>query len=641
MKASEELRNIPIPLTKEPYVNTCLYHAGYEKDTGLERYWISSWNSNVGSTGLLINENGIERTFRFKRDGSSGLAKFGFYSACYAGNDIMWLCGDLAQVFRLDLSTGDIQGYLTGAPSYLVFAGMVYDEPTGKLFFSAYAPPVEMSVSFDTRKLETVKIYKGPMPGTTCRGSISNGDGTYTVAYLENGVNTSHYGVWDPVKETFEEVLSTQNGLALNGLYVDGKVYCATCWYDPITRTFSKENICETPAHFFGRRGNIAYGAVSYGEDTQIISWDMTGSKYKILATVKFSGGTLMQLTRDDKIAGATYYGDFFKFDLEGNKLMERELDGRSIGSLDCLMLTDGDLLIGTPFITQRFWIYDLNTGVGYDAGRAADGGGEVLQTAEIGGKIYMSSYTKGRLVEFDPKKPANFPENPRIVAAPQNSMRPVCSTNDGESFYYISNHPYGFSGSEATKYNTRTGETVTLDSPVDGLSMRTLFYNKKHNVLISGSTVETDCYVAKETADICCLAALNVSDLHPVAIFDCEKGVRSVSILGPIDDDRYIALLNGSRERPVIVDVSNAYDGNLDISHVSEIAPEGWMLYSGREGYFVRGGGGTIDLYRCVGGKWNKEKNIIATNHYMRAFVSKERLLLATRTTIDIYDIF
>jgi len=61
----------------------------------------------------------------------------------------------------------------------------------------------------------------------------------------------------------------------------------------------------------------------------------------------------------------------------------------------------------GTPFITQRFWEVDFRTRRGRDCGRATSGVGEVLQTWSLRGKVYLASYTRGELVEYDPAAPA------------------------------------------------------------------------------------------------------------------------------------------------------------------------------------------------------------------------------------------
>ncbi|MBE6552344.1 MAG: hypothetical protein E7665_09475 [Ruminococcaceae bacterium] len=642
----KEYKNIPIPITKEPYVNTFLYPAGFEKETGIERYWVSSWNSNVGSTGILVNENGEEKTFRFQKDSSSPLAKCGFYSACYAGDDIMWLAGDLSQIFRLDLSTGEITGFKTGAPSGLIFAGMAYDEATKKLFFSAFVPPREVSVSFDTVKRETVRIYDDTITATCSYGNIPNGDGTYTVTYIDKNSGNWRYAIWDPHEECLTEAVVTKYEIPNMPLMKDGKAYISRgserFWYDPSDRSFSKENICNRSAIFFGSKGDVAYGAEHTGGEAQILSWDMKGSEHKVLCSVPNSNGQMMRLTRDEKIIVVTIYGDFYKFDSDGNRLMFKELDSRSYGALDCLILTNDGILVGTPFITQRFWVHDLNTGIGYDAGRAADGGGEVLQVRELNGKVYMASYTQGRLTEYDPKKPANFPENPRIVAAPKNSMRPKCQANDGTNFYYISNHPYGKSGCEITKYNTLTGELLCNDSPVDGLAFWSMQYNKKYNVLVAGSTVATDCGIAKETADICCLAVFSADTLELIALLNCEKGVRIVTVAGSVNEDEYLIFMNGSARNAYVMDISKVLsEGKITCAPAEFSMPDGWYIHAERDGYFVHGANGKVDLVRVANNKCESVKVVIENNNYRRGFVSNGYLLASTYTTIDMFKIF
>src|SRR4051812_45666483 len=105
--------SVPIPKTRDPFVNTNLISLGPDQD-GQERFWISTWNSNVGPLAVMVTETGAARVYRFpaRGDGTRG----GYYSAALEDPDTLWLCGSLSRVVRLTLSTGKYEEFPTGAP---------------------------------------------------------------------------------------------------------------------------------------------------------------------------------------------------------------------------------------------------------------------------------------------------------------------------------------------------------------------------------------------------------------------------------------------------------------------------------------------------------------------------------------------
>ncbi|MBR5479961.1 MAG: hypothetical protein IKU84_07255 [Clostridia bacterium] len=58
-----KIKKFSVPLTRDPFVNTPLIHAGFDTDSGEERFWISTWNANVGCLGALVTPNGKSRTY--------------------------------------------------------------------------------------------------------------------------------------------------------------------------------------------------------------------------------------------------------------------------------------------------------------------------------------------------------------------------------------------------------------------------------------------------------------------------------------------------------------------------------------------------------------------------------------------------
>ena len=62
---------IPVPRTRDPFVNTPLRSVGPGAD-GVERFWISTWNSTSGCLAALVTEDGRHRIYRFPEFGGFG-----------------------------------------------------------------------------------------------------------------------------------------------------------------------------------------------------------------------------------------------------------------------------------------------------------------------------------------------------------------------------------------------------------------------------------------------------------------------------------------------------------------------------------------------------------------------------------------
>ncbi len=94
-----------------PFINTPLLRLTPDPGTGLDRFWISTWNSNEGSLAALVDESGRHRIYRFGSPRHPG-----FYSAVQEDDDTLWLCGWLSEVVRFSLRTGYRTDVPAGAP---------------------------------------------------------------------------------------------------------------------------------------------------------------------------------------------------------------------------------------------------------------------------------------------------------------------------------------------------------------------------------------------------------------------------------------------------------------------------------------------------------------------------------------------
>lgn len=519
-----------IPKTRDPFINTPLTPAGIDPITGEERFFISTWNSNTGCLGALVTENECKKIYRFKKVENT-IIYCGAYSAVCTDNDTMWLISDLQAFVRLTLSTGEYEVFYTGARSGLVFAGMQYNKETQKLLAFAFAYPCLCGVSFDIEKKTTCKIYENFTKATIAHGGFRNVDGTHTVRF------TTEYSSlyrWNPYEETLEELFPISADASMTKSIVDptGRVYVPyEGWLDTSAFTFDKSSAPRQEAIWFSLRNGIAYGYKIGVKGCEIFRWDTKSGDTKFICSAPDGGAC--DATKNGNIIDVNLYGQVYVFSPEGKLINTYTLDSDAIGHVDCLTRVGDRFLLGTPFITQRFWLIDTVTGKSFDAGRASPGLGEVLRVWHIDGKAYMASYTEGVLTEFDPERDINFPENPRVVASPEHAMRPVADAKKGNTIYYASNHHYGIIGCVLSKYDTVSEEELHIDDPLYAQHIISLRYDKSRDILIGSTTYMTDCNVTAPKSDLCYVLEIDCDTLEIKKKTQAPEGTSRACVLG------------------------------------------------------------------------------------------------------------
>jgi len=529
---------VPIPASQDPFVNTPLIRVGLDQ-RGVERFWTSTWNSASGTTGLLVSPDGEHRVYRF------GPPHFGFYSAVAEDAETLWLCGDLARVVRLDLVTGEFEAYDTGAPSALVFQGMAWDAPTGKLFAAAFPVPDRVGFSFDTRRRETARLYPAIAEEHYLCTSFAHPDGTHTVVMYNPGVALLH---WDP--RTDELVAGQLRDLVptLPQPYDDkigrpvtnesGAVRLAGCWYNPGTQVVVDGPEPERELSWFGRQGRAIWGVSGADANARVGVWDLDTGRVSDLVQVPDTTVDGVALTDGGDILTVSLYGLVRCFDgRTGDLRLEVQTATSAVGHVDCLRRIDDRRVLGTPFITQRFWEVDLVTGQGVDQGRATSGVGEVLQTWLLNGVVYQTSYTRGELTAYEPDRPVEFGVNPRVLTRPPTGMRPIAATDDGRRLFYSCSHHYGHLGCILTRYDTVTGEALHRDDPLPDQAVSSLVRDPRTGVIVAGTTVDADCHSAEPRAAAAVVAVIDPESLDPLQIAQAPAGVTTITVVGAYDD--------------------------------------------------------------------------------------------------------
>lgn len=589
-------RQVPVPAGRDPFVNTPLLALGPGED-GAERFWISTWNANVGCLALLVKETGEVCVHRFE-DGRHG----GFYSAVKQDEETLWLCGNLSQVLRFSLRTGKYEVFETGAPPALVFQGMTLDRDTGKLFALANVLPqsVVTAFSFDTRRLRTAQIHAGIADDKYMRVGFPNGDGSHTFVLHIPGETLLH---WDPQTETVQaarigETLDThaQSGGTTYRLIADAqgrRYFPRHGWYDGRRRAFDGDGPRpEREMTWFHRVDATAWGADSGAEGLKIGRWDMATGKVQALGSITDAGLHNVNGTADGKIIAVNTYGCFYRFDGQtGAMEMTRRLPADSIGRADCLCRIDADRLLGTPFITQRFWEANIRTGKGYDCGRAAPGAGQIQRIWKIGGKVYMAAYAGGELVEYAPDEHPHFPENPRVVATPPNSNRPVAAADDGRHLFYACSAPYGNLGSTLTRYDTVTGAARYAVNPLPEQMIVSLWHDRATDSLVCGTHPFADCGSCPPRSDRGLLARIDAGTLAVIEQMQGPENTQGARVEGPLGEGRYLcsAIWLANDHPPAWFTISTAPFARPEGDSLRPF-PEGTrqILYAGRPGFFL-----------------------------------------------------
>ncbi|MCF7854214.1 MAG: hypothetical protein K9N51_05395 [Candidatus Pacebacteria bacterium] len=603
---SGDVKRVPIPPGRDPFVNTPLLALGPGED-GVERFWISTWNANVGCLAALVTATGKSRIYRFgdKRHG-------GFYSAVQEDADTLWLCGNLSRVLRFSLSSGDFEEFETGAPEALVFQGMALDRQTGTLFALAHYIPetTVIGFSFDTRRRETVTIHRDIAADKYMRFHFPNGDGSYTFVLHTPGESLLR---WNPRDETLavtrltekRDAHSMKGGTTYRLVDDDnGRFYFpGRGWYDPRNRRFTEDGPRpEQDMTWFRRIGQIAWGGDTECGNLDIGRWDMDTGEVRVLCTVPDSTLHGANVTSGGKIVAVNKDGFFYRFDGDTGVLeMSKRLDTDSIGHVDCIRRIDDEHLLGTPFITQRFWEVNVKTGEGYDCGRAAPGGGEILRTWKIGGMVYMAAYTGAELVEYNPAEHPHFPENPRVVAAPPHAMRPVASADDGRHIYYACSQPYGNLGSTLTTYDTETGMASYKVNPLPDQQIVSLCYDPVTKSMLCGTTMHADCRSCTPSSDQCWFARIDPETLDITEKAPAPDGTTVAVVEGPLGDGTFLCTCNNQanwRESAWFA----LEDGPIRVPEreTMQALPEetDLFVYADKPGYFIVRRGSRIEVW-------------------------------------------
>lgn len=589
------VRRVKAPPMPGPFVNANLLSLGKDR-SGVERFWTSTWNAESGSLGILADETGHMRVYRF------GLPHKGFYSAAPENPNTLWLCGDLSRFVRLRLETGKFKCFPTKAvPTTMTFAGMAFDRPTRRLFCGGI---LSSGAEFDTRTKKAV-LFKDQWKSRNLYASFPNGDGTWSLIFYFPGALMC----WDPRTHEVTKTRVPLSKAPLSMLYrvthVEGLGWYLPNlgWYDPAHRKLRRGGPRpEREMMWFARFNGRLFGAEKTESDLRVASWDTDTGRVENRLVIPDTPLQGIALTQSGKLLAMSSDGVLRLYEAgDGGLRLAREAPAKSVGAVDCLRLTADHGLVGTTFITQRFWEADLRTGRARDCGRAAPGSGEILKTWRIGKRIYMAAYTGGELVEYDPARPGGFPANPRVVAHHPQAMRPVAAARHGTVLWYGCSRKYGHLGCVLFRYETKTGRAYWSVDPLGPRMVSGLIYHRPSHSLICGSHVRADQNTADPEVKEAMLGIVDADTLAPVNTRQLPS--PHLNVIGWMGKDRFLVHMQNSATQTFAVftvpDLRRveAYAPPAILQNFRQ-RPSRAMAYAGRPGRFVIETGDRLELH-------------------------------------------
>ena len=585
--------HVPLPKTRDPLVNTPLTSVGRDEN-GNELFWISSVSPLWGAMGLVVDEWGECRKYKFRAEHKC------FYNIIRDADvaNVLWLAGSLNYWVRLDMQTGQWDEYATGVAHTRTTAGARYDAATGKIlnmgkpYIGQVGCCKAVAAVFSTRERKTVQVHELPFAeGLFAHFSFPNGNGQHTIIYQWPGERLIH---WDPVAETIEHTLlpdGPNTGLT-HRMVSDEKgrwYFPERGWYDPRTRQFSKPAL--PPEHemtWFGRHGSKIYG----NDNGRICAWDQGTGKVNPVVTIPDGGAWGVNLTESGKLVAVSLFGIFYRYDAATGALeASRVLPTDEHGINEALCWIDRDRVIGAPYISAQFWTLNLRTKQGENHGRAQTVGGQICHLKKVRGKIYMAAYVTGELMEYDPDRPTNFPFNPRIVADAPGGVRPLALVADAARVFYTCNKGVEL-GSVLTRYETQTGRVEYVQDALPSQTIQSLYYDKRSRSLIGGTTPHADGKSRMTKSDRCLFARIDANELTVKESAPAPAGVELASVIGELDAKRWLCCVTlsqpGLPRRWTVLERDNF--GSVEQAACREF-PAQWhdvFLYTGKPGKFL-----------------------------------------------------
>lgn len=197
------------------------------------------------------------------------------------------------------------------------------------------------------------------------------------------------------------------------------------------------------------------------------------------------------------------------------------------LGAHALCAVPDKDLIVGAPFINQRFWTIDMATGDGKDQGRAAPSGGQVNQILwdHVTSRAILDSYVTTSVVAYDPDLPTRWPDNPKVIADAKRygQMRPMALVHDGSHIWMATSPDYGTLGGALCRIDPVTGEIDVWHQIVKDQKVNALALDVERRRIFFSTDIYADCNSATPTQKTAQIVAFDMDEHRIIAQREVE----------------------------------------------------------------------------------------------------------------------
>lgn len=195
-----------------------------------------------------------------------------------------------------------------------------------------------------------------------------------------------------------------------------------------------------------------------------------------------------------DAVAGVSYFGGLFRYDLKTGEMKHGQLDNLCPGGNGIMFLASVTprCVIGANYSQQNLFKIDPETGaVDSSPTVVARTGGEPMCAVGFGGKAYVGIYTGSILSIYDPDKPFEFRKNPREIAelrSKYTQTRPRDAATDGKSVFISSDSEYKALGGALAVIDPKSEHVDVYHHLIPDQNLPTLAYDPVTKLLWGGT---------------------------------------------------------------------------------------------------------------------------------------------------------
>ncbi|MDE2999389.1 MAG: hypothetical protein OXU79_09980 [Gemmatimonadota bacterium] len=531
------VRRYPIPHSRLPFINAEVAQVSFQ---GADHLVSSIWGGSSGGRIYFWNPDSGSKGFRVLPDGIPGA-----YMLRTAADGCLYLgCGN-GDLIRYDPFADRFEILVAGELKSITWGGCVTDR-----YAVWEASPGDVGV-YDWRESRLVKVFR-PV------------DTEYPTALYGHNVVEAPDGrvllAIDVPQARFVMLnldTMTAESHTPDGIRGEGSTSDAFFWDNDTLGVFVrgelhflaypgfelKRRIPRTGHERLGGKACVvdgrlyAYSAV----DDALYVLNRKAEEWEVAAPEWSDGGpaTLHPWGAAD-VCGVTISGVALRYDTRTGQTDRMDLESTGPMSAHALCpVPERGLIFGAPFINQRFWVVDMETGDGQDCGRAAPGGGQINQIIwePITRHVLQSSYTTSSVTAFDPEARPDWPHNPRVLASAQHEgqMRPTGLVHDGRYVWMATSPEYGRLGGALSRIDPTTGEILVWRHLVRDQKVNSVQVDSNRRRVFCGTEIFADANSAPPTQTTGRVLSFDMDSLtvdRSQAIREGESAARVLVVL-------------------------------------------------------------------------------------------------------------